>query len=106
MKHILEDTGISLRNIHDSIQLSSHPWQLNQSVVILDLNKVPKNKTHPLTYQEKLNNIQERYLSHFHIFKVIQKATMEPNVEQFSTSKPRKNLSQKRPPYFLQKSGQ
>ena len=47
MKHILEDTDISLTNIHDTIQLSSTPWLLKQSVVILDLNKLPKNKTHP-----------------------------------------------------------
>ena len=32
------------------------------------LNKLPKNKTHPLTYQEKLNNILERYPNHLHIF--------------------------------------
>ena len=50
MKHILEDTDISLTNIHDTIQLNSPPWLLMQPVVILDLNKLPKNKTHPLTY--------------------------------------------------------
>ena len=37
-------------------------------MVILDLNKLPRNKTHPLIYQEKLNNIQERYPNHLHIF--------------------------------------
>ena len=68
MKHILEDTDISLTNIHDTIQLSFPLWLLKQPVVILDLNKPPKNKTHPLTYQEKLNNIQERYHNRLHIF--------------------------------------
>ena len=47
MKHILEDTDISLTNIHDAIQLSSPPWLLKQPVVILDLNKLLKNRTHP-----------------------------------------------------------
>ena len=57
MKHILEETDISLTNIHDTIHLSSPPWLLKQLGVILDLNKLPKNKTHPLIYREKLNNI-------------------------------------------------
>ena len=68
MKHILEDTYISLTNIHYTIQLSSPLWLLKQPVVILNLSKLPKNKTHPLTYQEKLNSIQERYPNHLHIF--------------------------------------
>ena len=68
MKHIQEVTDISLTNIHDTIKLSPPPWLLKQPVVILDLNKLPKNKTHALTYQEKLNNIQERYSNHLHIF--------------------------------------
>ena len=37
-------------------------------MVIFDLNKLPKNKAHLLTYQKKLNNIQERYPNHLHIF--------------------------------------
>ena len=67
MKHILEDRHF-ITKIHDTIQLSSPPWLLKQPVVILDLNKLPKNKTHSLTYLEKLNKIQERYPSHLHIF--------------------------------------
>ena len=39
-----------------------------QPVVILDLNKLPKNKTHPLIYQEKLNNIQEIYPNYEDIY--------------------------------------
>ena len=68
MKHILEDTDITLTNIHDTIRLSSPPWLLKQPVIILDLNKLPKNKTHPLTYQEKLNSTREisQSLTHFH----------------------------------------
>ena len=69
LKHILEDKDISQTNIYDTIQLSSNSWLLKKSVVILDLNKLPKIKTYPLTYQEKLDNIQERdtqSLTHFH----------------------------------------
>ena len=50
MQHILEDTDISLTNIHDTVQLISPPWLLKQPVVIIDLIKLPKNKTHLLTY--------------------------------------------------------
>ena len=50
------------------MHLSSPPWLLNQPVVILDLNKLPKNKTHPLIYQEKLNNIQEICPNYQHIY--------------------------------------
>ena len=68
MKHILEETDISLSSIHDTIHLSSPLWLLKQPVVILDLNKPSKNKAHPLIYQEKLNNIQENYPKYQHIF--------------------------------------
>ena len=68
MKHILEETDISLTSIHDTIHLSSPPWLIKQPVIILDLNKPPKNKTHPLIYQEKLNNIQEIYPKYQHIY--------------------------------------
>ena len=81
MKHILEDIDISLTNIHDTIQQSSPPWLLKQPVIILDLNKLPKNKTHPLTYQEKLNSTRERYPNHLHIFTEGSKSKMEPMVE-------------------------
>ena len=68
MKHILEEIDISFTSIHDTIHLSSPPWLLKQPVFILDLNKLPKNKTHPLIYQEKLNNIQEIYPNYQHIY--------------------------------------
>ena len=67
MKHILEETDISLASIHDTIHLSSPPWLLKQPVIILDLNKLPKNKTHPLIYQDNLNNIQEIFPNYQHI---------------------------------------
>ena len=92
MKNILRDTDILLINIHNTIQLSSPPKLLKQLVVILDLNKLPKNKTHPLTYQEKLNNIQERYPITNTFSRMALKATMEPDVQQFSTRKPGKKL--------------
>ena len=61
-------TDILIPSIHYTIRLIFSPWLLKQPVVILDLKKLPKNKTHPLIYQEKLNNIQERYPTPLHIF--------------------------------------
>ena len=61
------------------MQLNSPPWLLTQPEVILDLNKFHKNKTHPPTYQETLNNIQERYANHFNIF--TDGSKMEPDVD-------------------------
>ena len=68
MKHILEDTDISLMSIHNIMQLSTPPWPLEKPVVILNLNKLTKNKTHPLIYKEELYNIQEKHPNHLHIF--------------------------------------
>ena len=61
------------RKDHKIIRSSheTHTWRhrhFNHKHSFIDLNKLPKNKTHPLTYQEKLNNIQVRYPNHLHIF--------------------------------------
>ena len=45
MKTILENANISIKNIHDTVQLNSPPWLLEKSEVILDLNKLSKKKT-------------------------------------------------------------
>ena len=66
MKPILEEGEISVTNIHDTIQLSSSPWLLQQLVVILDWIKLTKKNTHDLIYQEKLSNIQEKYPNYSH----------------------------------------
>ena len=100
MKHILEETDISLTSIHDTIHLSPPTWLLKQPVVILDLNKPPKNKTHPLTYQVKLNNIQEIYPNHQHIFTDGSKS----NYGTECGAVLHKEGLKKKPPYFLLKS--
>ena len=66
MKPIVEDNDIT--NIPDTVQLRSPPWLPKQPVVILDLNKLPKNKTHPLTYQENFFNIHEKYQNYSYIY--------------------------------------
>ena len=68
MKHILEETDISLTSIHNTKHLSSPPWLLKQPIVIIELNELPTIKNHPLIYQEKLNNIQGIYPNYQHIY--------------------------------------
>ena len=68
MKPILENANISIKNIHDTVQLNCPPWLLEKSEVILDLNKLSKKKTHPLIYQEKLHNIQDNLPNYLHIY--------------------------------------
>ena len=68
MKPILENANISIKNIHDTVQLNSPPGILEKSEVILDLNKLSKKKTHPLIYQEKFHNIQDNLPNYLHIY--------------------------------------
>ena len=68
MKPILENANISIKNIHDTVQLNSPPWLLEKSEVILDLNKLSKKKTPPLIYQEKLHSIQDNLPNYLHIY--------------------------------------
>ena len=66
MKPILENANISIKNIHDRVQLNSPPWLLEKSEVILNLNKLSKKKTRPLIYQEKLHNIEDNLPNYLH----------------------------------------
>ena len=67
-KPILENTNISIKNIHDTVQLNSPPWLLEKSEVILDLNKLSKKKTYPLIYPENLPNNQDNILYYLPIY--------------------------------------
>ena len=87
MKHIVEDNNISITNIHDTVQLKSPPGLLKQPLVILDLNKLPENKTHPLTYQEN-SSIFMKNTQITHTFtQMALKTAIEPDVEQFLVRK-------------------
>ena len=104
MKHILEETDISLPTLHDTIHLSSPPWLLKQPVVILDLNKLPKSKTYPLIYQEKLNKMQEIYPNYQHIFTDSSKSNYGTGCEAVLHKKSKKKCLPKEASYFLRKS--
>ena len=44
------------------------PWTIRQPTINLELAKLPKTKTHPITYQEKLIKIQNKFPDHYHIY--------------------------------------
>ena len=47
----------------------SYPARAEELVnrINLELTKLPKTKTHPITYQEKLIKIQNKFPDHYHI---------------------------------------
>ena len=61
MELILQESTISVTNVHKSILPQIPPW-------IFQLNKLPKTKTHPSTYLEKFHTILFHHLDHQYIF--------------------------------------
>ena len=68
MEPILQESTIFLINIHESILPQKPPWTIKNPKVILQLNELPKTKTHPSTYQEKLHNILQQHPNYLYIF--------------------------------------
>ena len=44
------------------------PWIIRNPKVLLQLNELPKTKTHPSTYQEKLHNILQQHPDYLYTF--------------------------------------
>ena len=68
MKSMLQESGISVKNIHQDIFPETPPWILEKPEVILMLNELPKTKTHPSTYIKKFHHILSEYPEHLQIF--------------------------------------
>ena len=68
MKSTLKESNISLNRIHESILPQTPPWIIKKPTVIFELNELPKTKNHPITYQEKLNNILQHYPDHLCLY--------------------------------------
>ena len=68
MKSMLQQSKISVKNINQDIFPKTPPWILEKPEVILQLNELPKTKTHPCTYIEKFHHIVSHYAEHLHIF--------------------------------------
>ena len=57
MKSMLQQSKISIKNIHQDIFPKTPLWILEKPEVILKLNELPKIKMHPCTYIEKFHHI-------------------------------------------------
>ena len=68
MKSMLQQSKISVKNIHQDILPKKTPWILEKPEVILKLNELPKAKTHPCTYIEKFYHIVSQYPENLHVF--------------------------------------
>ena len=64
----LQESKISLNNIHEGIFPQTPPWIIKNPKVILELNEHSKTKTHPSTYQEKFYNILQHHPDHLYVF--------------------------------------
>ena len=65
---ILQESTIFLINIHKSILPQTPPWTIKNPKVILQLNELPKIKTHPSTYPEKLHYILQQHPDYLYIY--------------------------------------
>ena len=70
MELIVQESAISVTNAYKSILPRIPPWIIKNPQVILQLNKLPKTKTHPSTYLERFYTILLHHPDHQHIFTV------------------------------------
>ena len=62
----LNEIKINPKIIHNTILPKTAPWTINQTIIKLDLTKLSKTKTHPITFQENFLNIQNNFPDHHH----------------------------------------
>ena len=65
---LLNEIKINTKIVHHTILSKTAPWTVRQPTINLELTKLPKTKTHPITYQEKLIKIQNKFPDHYHIY--------------------------------------
>ena len=65
---LLNEIKINTKIVHHTILSKTAPWTIRQPTINLELAKLPKTKTHPITYQEKLIRIQNKVPDHYHIY--------------------------------------
>ena len=58
---LLNEIKINPKIIHNTILPKTAPWTINQPIIKLDLTKLSKTKTHPITFQEN-------FPQHHHIY--------------------------------------
>ena len=68
MEPILQESAIPFTNVHKSILPQIPSWIIKKPQVILQLNKLPKTKTHPNTCLEKFHTILLHHPDNQYIF--------------------------------------
>ena len=65
---LLNEIKINPKMIYNTILPKTAPSTINQPIVKLDLTKLSKTKTHPITFQEKFLNTQNNFPDYYHIY--------------------------------------
>ena len=65
---LLNEIKINPKIIHNTILSKRASWTINQPIIKLDLTKLSKTKTHPITFQENSLNIQNNFPDHHQIY--------------------------------------
>ena len=65
---LFNEIKINSKIIHDTIRPKTAPWTINQPIIKLDLTKLFKTKTHPITFKENFLNIQNNFPDNHHIY--------------------------------------
>ena len=65
---LLNKIKINSKIIHNRILPKTAPWTINQPIIKLDLTKLSKTETHPITFQENFLNIQNNFPDYYHIY--------------------------------------
>ena len=68
MKATLKESNISLNDIHEIVLPQTPLWIIKKPKVIFELNELLKTKPHPITYQEKFQNILQHHPNHRYVF--------------------------------------
>ena len=68
MGPILQESAISVTNVHKSILQQIPPWIIKKTQVILQLNKFHTTKTHPRSYLENFHTILLHHPDHQYLF--------------------------------------
>ena len=61
IQNLPNEIKINPKIIHDTIPLKTVPWTINQPMIKLELNKLSKTKTHPITF--KRNSLTSKITS-------------------------------------------
>ena len=77
IQKLLNEIKINSKVIQNATLSKTVLWTINQSIVKLELTKLPQTKTHPITFQEKFLNIQNNFPDHHHIYTDVFKQGMK-----------------------------